>query len=211
LAIVLSIARQVARRTDDYRNFETAFSARLGALADTHDLLVAQGWRGARMYDLARAHLAPFGDVDQSRLVLAGPDLTLQPKAAEQIGLAIHELATNAARFGAFSAPSGAVKVEWDLAAGPDADEEFRLVWTETNGPVVEPPNRQGFGHMVLTRVVAGSLQGKASLDFAAPGIRWSMTAPAGGVVGQDDEWGYQAVTGDQKSEPARTPSGGTD
>ncbi len=211
LAIVLSIARQVARRTDDYRNFETAFSARLGALADTHDLLVAQSWRGARMYDLARAHLAPFGDVDQSRLVLAGPDLTLQPKAAEQIGLAIHELATNAARFGAFSVPSGSVKVEWDLVARPDADEEFRLVWTETNGPVVEPPVRQGFGHMVLTRVVAGSLQGKASLDFAASGIRWTMAAPAKGVVGEDDEWGYRTAGGDQKPEPARARNAATD
>jgi PAS domain S-box-containing protein len=204
LAIVLSIARQVARRTDDYRNFESAFSARLGALADTHDLLVAQDWRGASMYDLARAHLAPFGDVDQTRLVLAGPDLTLQPKAAEQIGLAVHELATNAARYGAFSSPSGTVRVEWKLVTEPDADEEFGLVWTESNGPEVEQPKRQGFGHMVLTRVVAGSLQGKSSLDFASKGICWTMTAPAKGVVGEDEEWGYQeAGMGDRKSEPA--------
>jgi two-component sensor histidine kinase len=189
LAIVLSIARQVARQTDDFRTFESAFSARVAALAETHDLLVAQGWRGASVLDLGRAHLAPFGEVGR-RIMLQGPDLMLQPKAVEQIGLAMHELATNAAKYGALSGATGRVAVDWSLETDADGGSRLRIKWQECDGPPVDPPVRHGFGYMVLTRVVAGSLQGRATLVFDRGGICWTLDVPVDSAIGHNEEWG---------------------
>jgi PAS domain S-box-containing protein len=189
LAIVLSIARQVGRQCEDFRGFEAAFSARIAALADTHDLLVSQGWRGAGLLDLARAHLAPFGVAEGGRVQLQGPDVMLQPKAVEQIGLAIHELATNAARFGALTTPAGLVTVSWTVETAGNGTGDLKINWQESGGPAVASPNRKGFGHMVLTRVVPGSLQGRATLAFDPDGVCWTLLVPADGAVGFDEEW----------------------
>jgi PAS domain S-box-containing protein len=195
LAIVLSIARQVGRQCEDYQAFEAAFSARIAALADTHDLLVSQGWRGAGLLELARAHLAPFGATEGGRVMLEGPDVVLQPKAVEQVGLAIHELATNAARFGALSAPAGLVTVSWTLDGPGNGKRDLMIAWQESGGPPVEAPERKGFGHVVLTRVVPGSLQGRATLAFDRDGICWKLVVPADGAVGFDDEWSAAPVS----------------
>jgi two-component sensor histidine kinase len=121
--------------------------------------------------------------------VLEGPDVVLQPKAVEQIGLAIHELATNAARFGALATPAGLVTVSWTLEAASNGTGHLKINWQESGGPAVGTPERKGFGHMVLTRVVPGSLQGRASLAFDHDGVSWTLVVPADGAVGFDDEW----------------------
>ena len=124
LAVVQSIARQVARRTKNFEDFDAAFSARIRALADVHDLLVARNWQGADIREVIRSQLAPFGQLDDGRLTVEGSDLILKPKAVEHIGLALHELATNATKYGALSLPTGSVSVRWTIEAnGSDAQQ----------------------------------------------------------------------------------------
>jgi two-component sensor histidine kinase len=186
LAVIQSMARQVAQQTENFKDFDAAFSARLCAFADTHDLLVTRGWRGTDIRDLIRTQLIPFVESNEDRLTSEGPDLTLTPKAAEQIGLALHELGTNAAKHGALSVPAGTVKIQWELKKdGPD-NGYLRLGWTERGGPTVNEPQNDGFGQMIITKIVPVSLQGRASLQFLPEGVRWTMVVPASSVLAKD-------------------------
>jgi two-component sensor histidine kinase/integral membrane sensor domain MASE1 len=186
LAVIQSMARQVAQQTENFKDFDAAFSARLCAFADTHDLLVTRGWRGTDIRDLIRTQLIPFVESNEDRLTSEGPDLTLTPKAAEQIGLALHELGTNAAKHGALSVPAGTVKIQWELRKdGPD-NGYLRLGWTERGGPTVNEPQNDGFGQMIITKIVPVSLQGRASLQFLPEGVRWTMVVPASSVLAKD-------------------------
>jgi two-component sensor histidine kinase len=190
LAVVQGMARQVARQTENFRDFDAAFSARLRAFADTHDLLVTRGWRGTNIRDLVRIHLMPFVESKENRLASEGPALMLTPKAAEQIGLALHELGTNAAKHGALSVPAGTVKIQWELEKhGPDRPDEghLRIEWMERGGPTVnESHNNSGFGHMIITKIVPESLRGTASLQFHSEGVRWALVVPASRVLAKD-------------------------
>src|SRR5262249_10226758 len=153
LAVVQSVAHHVAQKTENFKDFDAAFLTRLRALADTHDLLIARAWSGTNIADLVRTQLAAFCEANEARLIPEGPALTLNPKAAEQLGLALHELATNAAKHGAFAASAGTVTIRWELTnEGPDK-ASLRIVWTERGGPPVNAAPRLGFGHMVITKV----------------------------------------------------------
>ncbi|MCX7365221.1 MAG: hypothetical protein NTV97_25790, partial [Alphaproteobacteria bacterium] len=119
----------------------------------------------------------PFTDF-ATRVVAEGPSVQLKRNAARSVGLALHELATNAAKYGALSNNDGQVRVEWrldDEAGGT----RLGIVWTERGGPPVTPPQRQGFGHTVTARMIEGALGGKARIDFAPEGVVWSFTCPA--------------------------------
>jgi two-component sensor histidine kinase len=185
LAIIQSIARQLARQTDSFDDFEPAFNARLAALAGTHDLLVARGWIGADIRDLVRIQLLPFIAEDEARVSMNGPQLTLGPKAAEQLGFALHELATNAAKYGALSCPTGRVDIAWELE---DEGSVLNFAWKECNGPPRAAPEHRGFGHVVLTKAVPVSLDGRASLEFQPEGTIWILVAPIGQNLGLKSE-----------------------
>ena len=114
LSVVQSMATQVARQTDSFDDFVLGFSRRLCAFAETHDLLVAAEWQGVEIRELVRVHLAPFHNLSDSSVLIEGPQLKFSPKAAQQIGLALHELATNAVKYGALSVPTGKVKVSME-------------------------------------------------------------------------------------------------
>jgi two-component sensor histidine kinase len=146
LSIVQSMANQVARQTDSFDDFCAGFSKRLCAFAETHDLLVMGDWHGADIRDLTRTHLAPFHNVGNKSVVIEGPELKLNPKAAEQIGLALHELGTNAVKHGALSVPTGVVTIRWDLETGEAHNPDLRITWKEVGGPRVGHPQRQGLG-----------------------------------------------------------------
>src|SRR5262249_31104941 len=121
LTVVQGMARQLAWQTENFKDFDAAFSDRLRAFADTHDLLVTRGWHGTDIRDLVRMQLFPFVESKEDRLTCEGTALLLTPKAAEQIGLALHELGTKAAKHGALSVPAGTVKIRWELKKdGPD-------------------------------------------------------------------------------------------
>jgi len=150
----------------------------LKAFSDTHDLLIGGEWTGVNLADLVRTHLAPFHGANDDLVHAEGPALKLGPKAAEQIGMAIHELATNASKHGAFSGQTGTVWIRWEFVAGNDHGEHLCLVWKEVGGPLVTQPKRDGFGKMVITRIVPAALGGHASLEFENHGIIWILQVP---------------------------------
>jgi two-component sensor histidine kinase len=183
LSIVQSMANQVARHTDSFQTFFPAFSTRLRAFAETHDLLVGGDWRGAPIRELVRVQLRPFHDLSDRSVEADGPDLTLGPKAAEQIGLGLHELATNAAKHGALSSPRGNVGIRWRLESHESGEEWLRITWKEVCDLRISPPEHLGFGMLVITKIVPASLQGTASLEFEPDGVRWVLLAPSSLVL----------------------------
>jgi two-component sensor histidine kinase len=183
LAVVQAVARQTARVSDNPVEFEARFTARLAALARSHDLLVNKSWEGVSVADLAAAHLGPFVEGEPGRLTIEGPRLVVNPQAAQDLGMALHELATNAAKHGALSTPSGRVKIRWQRVTGTNGTSLVRLLWIETGGPPSAPPARKGFGHVVLERLVPNSLSGTSQLDWRPGGLVWTLEMPESNVV----------------------------
>lgn len=116
-------------------------------------------------------------------VLIEGPELKLNPKAAEQIGLALHELGTNAVKHGALSVPRGVVKIGWELETGGPYKGRSRIIWKEVGGPPVERPQRHGFGDLVITKLVPVSLRGTASLEFEPEGVKWVLLVPSSSVL----------------------------
>lgn len=172
LAVVQAMAWQTARACDDIRDFDKRFTSRLQALARSHDLLVKGDWRAVSLGDLVHAQLAPFLDNMEERLRVSGSDLSLKPMMAQELGLTLHELATNALKYGALSVPGGRIHVNWSLSG-----EHFLMSWRESGGPPVSPPLRKGFGHMVVQSMQ--SMESDVVLEFAPEGVIWRLTAPA--------------------------------
>ena len=112
-----------------------------------------------------------------SKILLEGEPLYLKPEAAQNVGLALHELATNAAKYGALSTERGRIRISWGLI-GDRAERRFRIAWVESGGPEVAAPERRGFGRTVVERNVARVLEGEVQLDFAKDGVRWSLVVP---------------------------------
>lgn len=170
LAAVQSLANRTARGTTSLSAFIDAFSGRLKAMASANELLTAARWRGAAIADLAAAEL---GGVAQHQARWSGPELMLSPRAVNAVSLALHELAANAVKFGALSVPSGRVDLRWrTLPVGG-----FELVWTETGGPPVAAPGRDGFGAALLGQVTGRQLGGEVSLDWRPEGVQAKITA----------------------------------
>jgi len=183
LAVIQSISRRTARSTTTMEDFETRFGRRLQGLAASHDVLVRSSWQGAPVADLMRQQLLPFMDIQSSRVELAGPDLAVTAEATQAIGLAIHELATNAIKYGALSVPAGKVRISWALAGESPESRELSLKWVEAGGPRVVPPSRNGFGQLVIGEMMERSLNAKVALDFAPDGLQWSASMPATNIV----------------------------
>jgi two-component sensor histidine kinase len=182
VAIIQSIARQTLHQTTTKADFEARFSGRLGAFSRSLDLLIANEWRGARIDELVRSELATFGVLDGVQISLQGPPLGLNPEAARNIGLALHELATNACKYGALSVPEGKVAVHWELANRGE-QRRFRMSWREAGGPMVTEPKRWGFGRRVIQQLTAQALAGKVTHQFAPDGVRWTLDIPAAFVA----------------------------
>ena len=181
LAVILSIATQTGRSTNTVEEFHERFASRLQGLAASHDLLVQRDWQGAAIGEIAKSQLAPFVDGETDRLRVSGPYMVVTPRAAEAIGLALHELATNAVKHGALSDATGIVTIEWTQDPG---SRDLQLSWIERGGPVVTPPTHKGFGHIVCERVGADLLGGEVAMDFAPAGARWRLRVPAAHLVG---------------------------
>ncbi len=177
LAVIQAMARQTARHAGSIDEFVEIFSARLQALARSHDLLVQEGWHGASLTDMVRSQLGHHIDRENSQVTVAGPDIFLKPEAAQNIGLALHELSTNAAKYGALSVPSGHVSINWARRL-PEAGGGFELSWTESGGPPVQPPRGRGFGSLVIERNLARALDGTVELDFAPAGLSCHVAVP---------------------------------
>jgi len=176
LSLVKAIARQTAARKPE--DFLTRFTDRIQALAANQNLLVQNEWRGVDLEDLVRAQLAPFADLVGTKIALHGPKLRLNAATAQAIGLALHELATNAGKYGALSTDKGRVDVCW----GTDGDT-LNVRWAERDGPLVSPPERRGFGTMVIEGMAKKSVDGAVDLDYAPSGLNWGLTCPAANAL----------------------------
>ena len=183
LSVVQAIASQTGRSAGTVDEFQAHFSRRLQGLAASHDLLLHQDWKGAALADLTRDQVAPFVDVGNARLSIAGPDVFVTPQAAEAVGLALHELATNAVKYGALSIPTGQIAVSWAVDSKDTARTMLRLRWVERGGPVVTPPSRKGFGHVVFERIITRSLGGTVAMDFAPEGLSWELSIPTANLL----------------------------
>ena len=177
LAVVQAIARQTAGHSGSIDSFLEQFSARIQALATSHDILVQENWYGASLSELVRQQLGPYLDPRASDITIEGPAIALKPEAAQSLGLALHELASNAAEHGALSIPSGRVAIEWRRLM-PAEGSGLELIWTERGGPPVTAPVRRGFGSLVIEQNLARSLNAEVEATFAPEGLRCRVRVP---------------------------------
>jgi two-component sensor histidine kinase len=174
LATVQSIASQTLRRSDNAAEAIDKFSARLVSLGRTHNVLSEEKWESAQVRELVDGTLAPYASQDGARIHAAGPDLRLAPRTALTVAMALHELATNAAKYGALSNDRGQVFVDWSTA---DATGQFRLIWREVGGPPVAAPARSGFGSKLIERGPE-QIGGSATLEFRLDGVVCTLLCP---------------------------------
>ena len=170
LAIVLAIARQTSRHTTSFEEFESRFNSRIQALADAHDLLVEQQWSGAYLDDLVRAQLAAFG---MEKVTCRGERTMLRTEAVQNVALALHELATNASKYGALSVAEGKIDIDWVRETAESGERNLRFTWRESGGPPAIAPSKKGFGCFVLERVTVNAL-GEGKLEFNPDGLVWT-------------------------------------
>ena len=188
LATVQALSAQTAKRSGSLDAFLTTFTGRLRALTSANELLTAARWRGASIENLAAAELSALAP-GQARW--EGPELFLNPRAANALALALHELGANALKFGALSVESGRVEVRWTRRV----EGGFDLIWSETGGPPVSPPAHRGFGATLLGQVTGRELNGEVTAEFRPSGLQVRLRAGAAAVVERPD------------TAPAATPS----
>lgn len=176
LATVQAVIALVARRARTISEFQQAVRERIASLAKTHTLLIEKEHGGAAIRDILASELAPYDDGLGRRVRLAGPDVRLTSDIAVAIGMGIHELTTNAAKYGAFSVPGGQVAVNWSLEEKAGGNW-LTLIWQEHGGPPVEEPTRQGFGSVLLKRALGRQLGGEVATTFAREGLHVRITA----------------------------------
>jgi two-component sensor histidine kinase len=181
-AAVRSIASQTLSHATDPKDFQRAFEGRLAALSRASTLLIAGNWRVADLRAVIEATLEPFRTPDNLRL--RGADVTLPSEMTLTLGLVLHELATNAAKYGAFSVPAGRVEIVW-ARRGEAAESRLILDWSEHDGPPVQEPERRGFGRSLIERSIAYELDGSAELTFAPAGVRCRIEVPLGARAAQ--------------------------
>ncbi|MPY71403.1 MAG: PAS domain S-box protein [Alphaproteobacteria bacterium] len=175
LAIVQGLAQQTFRGQDVPPEARMAFEGRLGALASAHNLLTQGNWEKAVLHEISDAATHACGPA-KSRISFDGPLVFLQPKQAGTIAMALHELCTNAMKYGALSNETGGIALEWSVSGAPDL--RLRLVWREYGSPAVSPPTRRGFGLRMIEQALAKDLRGDVHMDFRPEGLVCTVDAP---------------------------------
>jgi PAS domain S-box-containing protein len=180
LATVQSIVWQTLRKTSDPTAIRESIESRLFALSRSHDLLTRENWEGAGLLDLVKEIMQPFGVANDrtERLVIRGENIRLLPNVALALGIAFHELATNAVKYGAFSNEAGSILLAWTIEPTPEGNRLI-LQWQEKDGPPVIPPTRKGFGSRVIERGLPHELEGTVHLDYRADGVVCTINIPA--------------------------------
>ena len=178
LSVVQSMARRTASTSED---FIPRLERRIAALAANQDVLVQRNWSPVPLRELIDAQLL-FLEQAQNQTQINGPDVVIQSNTAEALSMALHELATNADKYGAYSVPGGLVKITWDVG-GTGADAEFVLRWTESGGPPVPQNGEPGFGTRIIRDVPSGRLRGEVETEYAPQGFRFTLRCPAANVL----------------------------
>jgi PAS domain S-box-containing protein len=177
LATVIGVAKQTLRTAETPQEFVQSFEDRLHALSQAHNLLTQTSWRGATVMDVLRLELAPHVGGEADRYIAAGDEVQLSPKAAVMLGMAFHELATNAVKYGALSASTGQVGITFFRSAD-GTPGGLKIVWQERGGPPVHPPRRRGFGSRLLQEGIEYELGGTVTLGFKPEGLRCTIELP---------------------------------
>lgn len=180
LAVVQAVAHQTAKYGDP-ASFAARLSDRIDGLAAGQDLLVKNLWQGVEVADLVQAQLAHFKDLIGTRILIDGPPSMLTTAAAQAIGMAIHELSTNAVKYGALSNPHGQVRIEWQTTSAETP--VFAMSWLEDGGPKVVAPTRNGFGRIVIGRMAESAVAGIVQIHFRESGLAWTLSAPAANAL----------------------------
>jgi two-component sensor histidine kinase len=172
LAIVQSMASQTVRASSSVEDFSDAFTGRLKALAIAHDILTQTRWIGVGLRELLATVLAPYRSSDEMRISIHGPAVLLPARAVLPMSMVLHEMATNAAKYGALSTQQGNVEITWQMH---DDDGSIELVWQERGGPAVKSGTSKGFGTRLIDHVISHDLDGKTRVDFDPGGVRWML------------------------------------
>ena len=175
LSVVLAIARHTARDTD-VATFVSRLGDRIAGLDASQVLLVNSDWRGAEMAELVMTQLSHFKDLFGKRITLDGLPIRLTPVATQAIGMALHELGTNASKYGALSNDSGKVHISWRTKF--ETESAFSISWREIGGPIVSEPKQRGFGQKVIGSMLEAAVFGKVQIDYPQSGLTWSLSAP---------------------------------
>jgi len=178
LAAVQSLARQSARGAKDVDSFMDKFDSRLIALSRAHSLLARDVWQGASLMEVVSESLAPFIEGEPSRVEISGRQIRLGPTAAVSFGMALHELITNATKYGALSAPEGRVKIHWSLDLEGGSQPTLEFVWEESGGPKVADAGHRGFGSRLIEDGMARELDGDVALTLEESGAVCCMRLP---------------------------------
>lgn len=183
LTVVQAIATETLRGGSSLADFNERFASRVRSLAKLQDLTVSGAGGDVPLHALVRSQLEPFADLAQDRVRIDGPDLRLTPEAGNSLAMVLHELATNAAKYGALSSEAGRIDLDWQCST--EGMPRFRMTWRESGGPPVVPPSRRGFGSKVVGKVTAMALGGVVHHDYPAEGVIWTIDAPFQRIVEQ--------------------------
>ncbi len=182
IAVIQAVARQTAASSAGLKEFNEKFSARLQCLAGSHDLLIAREGAGVGLAELIQLQLGHFADLQGTRIAVMGDPILLEATAAQAIGMALHELATNAAKYGALSTETGKIDLQWTVQS-TSAGAKLVIIWSETGGPPVVRPTRSGLGSLVIQRLAGDRINGTAELQFLPDGIVWTCEAALENVL----------------------------
>jgi len=183
LAMVQAVARQTFRDKALTSEAVKVFDQRLSAMSEAHRLLMKDEWQAAALGDLVATATSPFERPEAPAFTLQGPDIVVPAKAALAFGMALHELCTNAAKYGALSVPEGKVSIKWCANDLPGNDEpEFQFRWTEHGGPAVEAPQHGGFGSKMIERALASELGASVVVEYPATGLVCTITCPLSNI-----------------------------
>jgi PAS domain S-box-containing protein len=185
LAVIQGMARHSRGRVNGIDEFLVSFEGRLSSLAHSHDILARGGWSGAGIEDLVASQIGHYPDLLDGRISRSGPALVLLPVAAQNIGMALHELSTNAVKYGALSTAQGRVSIAWSVEPGGEDGDRFVLTWKENGGP---PPSdgaggQRGFGRIVTELIAARAVHGEATWTLTPEGLVWQLAAPLSWVA----------------------------
>ena len=179
LTTVQSFAYQTIRQTSDPQIFYEKFQGRLLALSKAHNLLTRTQWEGASLRDIIEEQILPFQEANNRRIQLNGGAVDLSPEQAVVLGMVFHELLTNAVKHGALSRIDGHVQIHWHVRQEPGSSQRWlNLRWSETNGPIITQPDRQGFGSVFIGRSIRDQLNGSAQLDYQPSGLVCILEIP---------------------------------
>ncbi len=182
LATVQSMASQTLRNTNDTTLARRQIDGRLIALSKAHDVLTRENWEGASLRQVVLDAVAPYRGTEGTRFTIVGPDVKLSPKSALALAMALHELCTNAVKYGALSNEAGLVSITWTMS-GANGSGELKFTWAESSGPIVTRPSRRGFGSRLIEQGLKQDLAGDVHIEYEPSGVRCSIRAPIGATV----------------------------